>query len=672
LAALELAWLGWFLVEPLPNAPGLKIPIRRGLLLLKAFPEVVPGTTFRQSLFGQALDELSHLENLPDRIPILAAGGLIFLAALGLGELALAALRLRDRVRPLERIALDFGLGSTGLGVLTLLAGRAGLLSPWPFRLSLGLITLAGLGVSKAWRARLSKVNSNSALLTILVVAPFLIIMLLGAMLPAIDFDVLEYHLQGPKEYYQTGRIAFLPHNVYTSMPFGVEMLHFLGMEVLDDWWWGGLVGQLLVALYAPAAAVLIAAAVDRLAGRTAAWFAAVVYLSTPWIYRLAVISYVEGPLCYYHAALIWAVVLGWTDRSLARGPLWGLIGLLAGGAMACKYPALISAVIPFGLLSMVDSWRCRSARPLLAYVLGWSIVMGPWLLKNVIDTGNPVYPLGYRVFGGRHWDEAREIQWEHAHGPHPATRSAFLNSLVDVAGRSDWQSPLYVAFIPLALMRPGSRKLVLALGGYAAYLFMTWWFLTHRIDRFWLPMLPSLAMLAGIGADWSEGRSWRIMRSGILAFALVCNFVDCSTALTGLNEWTGNLAILRHDIPRRLNPPLAAIDRELPPDAKILLVGQAAVFHVDHQVLYNTVFNPEIIELLASGKTPEEFHSELKRRGITHIFVDWKEIDRHRDPAGYGFTDFVTHELFAGWVSSGVLDRPKHVGLEQGLYSVR
>ena len=83
--------------------------------------------------------------------------------------------------------------------------------------------------------------------------------MILGSMLPSIDFDVLEYHLQGPKEYYQAGRIAFLPHNVYTSMPFGVEMLHLAAMEVMGDWWWGGLAGQLLVALFAPAAAVLIA-----------------------------------------------------------------------------------------------------------------------------------------------------------------------------------------------------------------------------------------------------------------------------------------------------------------------------------------------------------------------------------------------------------------------------
>ena len=270
------------------------------------------------------------------------------------------------------------------------------------------------------------------------------------------------------------------------------------------------------------------------------------------------------------------------------------------------------------------------------------------------MDTGNPVYPLGYRVFGGQVWNEAREAQWQQAHGPKAPTLVALAGSLVDVAGRSDWQSPLYLAFAPLAFIRPGSRRMAVALAGYAAYLFLTWWLLTHRLDRFWLPLLPCLAILAGLGADWSAVWSWRILRGGILAIALFCNFIDCTTALTGLNEWTWNLAFLRHDLPRRLNPPLAAIDRILPPDAKILLVGQAAVFHVDHQVLYNTVFNPETIELLAAGRSPRDFQQVLKERGITHIYVDWKEINRHRAPSGYGFTDFVTRERFAAWVQAG------------------
>ena len=243
--------------------------------------------------------------------------------------------------------------------------------------------------------------------------------MLLGAMLPAIDFDVLEYHLQGPKEYYQAGRIAFLPHNVYTNMPFGVEMLHLLGMEVMGDWWWGGLAGQLLVALFAPAAAVLIAAAAGRSGSRRAAWFAAVVYLSTPWIYRLAVIAYVEGPLCFYHAALVWAVARGWIDRGISRAVALGPARPAGRRRDGLQVSGLDLGGDP---LWPARRWstpgEVARLRPLLAYVLGWAIVMAPWLAKNVIDTGNPVYPLGYRVFDGRHWDEAREAQWSDAHGP--------------------------------------------------------------------------------------------------------------------------------------------------------------------------------------------------------------------------------------------------------------
>ena len=84
------------------------------------------------------------------------------------------------------------------------------------------------------------------------VVGPFVVLMALGSMVPTGDFDAVEYHLAGPKDYFLAGKIRFLPYNVYTNMPFGVEMLHLLGMEVMDDWWWGGLVGQLVVASFAP------------------------------------------------------------------------------------------------------------------------------------------------------------------------------------------------------------------------------------------------------------------------------------------------------------------------------------------------------------------------------------------------------------------------------------
>ena len=90
--------------------------------------------------------------------------------------------------------------------------------------------------------------------------------------------------------------------------------------------------------------------------------------------------------------------------RQLESSQLGGyiLVNTRTGAAMGCKYTALVSAVIPFGLLAIADAWRHRDARPLIVFGLGWAVVMGPWLVKNVIDTGDPVYPLGCRIFHGR------------------------------------------------------------------------------------------------------------------------------------------------------------------------------------------------------------------------------------------------------------------------------
>ena len=40
----------------------------------------------------------------------------------------------------------------------------------------------------------------------------------------------------------------------------------------------------------------------------------------------------------------------------------------------------------------------------------GVAVMVGPWLVKNVVDTGNPVYPLAYRVFGGRYGLSSKEF----------------------------------------------------------------------------------------------------------------------------------------------------------------------------------------------------------------------------------------------------------------------
>lgn len=684
LVPLEILWFRWFLIEPLPNAKNVGSAVHRSLFAWQALPAVIPGTRWSESHLGMAFKELSHVENLLERLPLVFAAGLIAAAAIALGSLLLRLLKLHHILEIGERIPLAFGLGCTGLSTLTLMAGRLGLLATWPVRVGLVGIIAAAIACrvfrkdSEAPRSGGSPARVDPWLIAFALVAgPFLVVMALGAMLPTIDFDALEYHLQGPKEYYQSGRIAFLPHNVYTSMPFNIEMLHLLGMEVLGDWWRGALVGQLLVMLHAPFAAALIAVVTRRIASPRAAWVAAVVYISTPWVYRLAAIPYVEGPLCYYHAALIVCglrIIAPDASGGPERGSRFGLgllLGLLAGGAMACKYTELVFAVAPLGVFALIVGLARRSAVVPLAFAMGCALAIGPWLIKNVIDTGNPVYPLGYRVFGGGPWSPERELKWNNVHGPRPFSTAALWNGVIDIAGRSDWQSPLFTALAPLALLRPGSRRAAVLLWAYAAYLFGTWLVLTHQLDRFWLPILPVLAILAGLGADWARNWLWSLVLVPLVGFGVFINFVYICTSLAGLNQWTDSLDSLRTEVPAMINAPLLRLDTELPSSARVLLVGQASVFHLQHEIIYNTVFDDEIIETIARDQTPARIHAELKRRGITHVYVDWFEIDRHSKPGGYGFTKFVTPALFAGLVESGVLEPAIPLGGQQELYRV-
>ena len=88
--------------------------------------------------------------------------------------------------------------------------------------------------------------------------------MLLGGVSPSTDFDVKEYHFEGPKEFFLAGRMQFLPHNVYTSFPFLTEMLTLLGMVLRNDWAGGALVGKSVLTAFVPLTGLAILAAGRR------------------------------------------------------------------------------------------------------------------------------------------------------------------------------------------------------------------------------------------------------------------------------------------------------------------------------------------------------------------------------------------------------------------------
>jgi hypothetical protein len=269
---------------------------------------------------------------------------------------------------------------------------------------------------------------------------------------------------------------------------------------------------------------------------------------------------------------------------------------------------------------------------------------------------------------GGRGWNDEKAGKWLRVHTSPTFTLAELGAKLLDVSTRSDLQSPLIFGLAPLAFVVAAPRRRVFGPAGYIVFVTAAWWLLTHRIDRFWAPVLPVAALLAGAGATWSDALVWKLGRTAVLVLVLVLNFAMCT--ITGYRKYTLPLDRARVDA-ARVEPAVLAVNRALPADAKVLVVGEAAVFDFERPVLYNTVFDDVWFEQWTRGKTGAETRETLTGHGITHVYVDWSEIGRYRSPGNYGFTDYVTREVFEGLVSEGILGPAQRIGTGQELYEV-
>ncbi len=369
------------------------------------------------------------------------------------------------------------------------------------------------------------------------------------------------------------------------------------------------------------------------------------------------------------------------TPSPSGHGALHVLCGLLAGSAMACKYTGLISVVVPVGML-LAWSAVCsadrtgRTKRMLLAasfFGAGVIVAVGPWLLKNAVETGNPVFPLAYSVFGGEGRDPAMDEQWRHAHSSRYANPAARLwdlpVKLTDVVANNDWHSALMFGLAPIALLASWRRK-VWCVWAVIGWQFLSWFLLTHHIDRFYVPMFPVVALLAGCGAGWLLAFGSGRWCGGLLIAACILFNAWIMAHIGGFNAGRTDLNVAAHLVAspsqRWLNDEYAS--GRLPRDFKVLCVGEAALFHAKFPYVYNTVFDRSRFEHWFAERTEsggfrlrptEQIRETLRQQGITHVLVNWSEILRYREPGSYGYTDFAHPDWLARLQSAGVLEPP-------------
>lgn len=616
---------------------------------------------------------------LLDRIGVILITVTMLLFSYALGEFLLVRLKLLDFFGRLDGMVLRLAIGLTLLSWSTAVLGMCGLLHrPLSIVLSLAILFVA---LGSAWKKQLfvprdemqpeettTKQSEAESWWWLLAAAPLCLFIVGVSILPPYEYDVLEYHLLVPKEWHVIGQIRVLPNNVYSGMPMGAEMWALLPMVFLTGkqaWLTGALAGKLIIGLFTLLTAGLLYGAGKRLIGVWGGRAAALAAIAVPWLTYQSGTGLVDGVWAFFTLAAAYPVliVLNGQQEEDHRDGLAILSGLMAGMAFSVKYPALLVVVLPvfaLWIFAVRSDWRL-----LLMHVVAVAVVISPWLVRNTIDTGNPVFPLAGNVFPTDVRPEDQIEQWNRAHQvPTNADGSRysigqFVSGIMTPFGRSPWAG---LAIAPLAIcgLFCPNRKLLIPLVILLATCWIVWWGFSHRLERFLIPAIPLGCLLAGLGAQkLAPFVAGRIVLRIWLGLGLVVAFLLVNQTQSIKLDPRGFVS-LDALAKSHTSGAVAYLNENVAPSDAVLATGDAALFYLQPPLFYHTCFNDSTMQQLVD-MTKEERLAHLAEANIAWMYVHWGEIDRFRSPGNYGFPSDVTRDLFAQMESQGVLERTEY-----------
>ncbi len=499
-------------------------------------------------------------------------------------------------------------------------------------------------------------------------------------------FDVLEYHLQLPKEWMQSGRIEPLNHNVYSYLPSYGEAAYY-HLAALWEPFAGGThpairaanscqllhVFMMLIAGWGVATLVLQrlkgpATGADEEAGRGWIWGAALaggLYIALPWNIVTGTMAYNEQ---FVNVLMVGATCIAWpaeqADSRSRSGP-WmrgAMAGLLAGCACSAKMTAVGTVVIPIGLALLEKGSVRGRATTLAGYGVGGVAACAPWLIRNWQASGNPVFPMGSEYFGAGHWTAEQVERFAGSHAPRmgfPECLEEFMSKgLLDLQwGGLWWLGAVALACVFIATRASRTRKSVmegstghaLRLAGMLVIHVVFWMALTHQQSRFLVTSAAPLTALGGlaVGSMWAFSRRPRKVLGPVCVVATLGMGI-CSEQiyefqrqgaparmLDGLDLRSGLAAQeLGGEAGESLRASFVDVYLNLDDRAReglVYLLGDSTPFYLQVPALYHTTYDASPL-----GDLMRQFPGDrgawaagLKASGVTHVLVDYTELVR-------------------------------------------
>ena len=535
--------------------------------------------------------------------------------------------RGQDDATATERAFQSAMLGIPLLGTVAFVLGLASGLRP----LLLGAIVaaLAILGAAPLLR-RLAHAARRPTLddLPMAAVVIFVLAHLPQALYPVLEHDENVYHLLLPKLYLEAHRIVPLPWSLGANMPHLVDLGYVFPTAV------GGFTAARVYVLgFILWNIVGLASFGRRLLGPIGPGVLAVLYISSRLIQWHLGLGYIEPVLSALLLASLQALRSWWEDGSAGAG--W-VLAITSGAACASKYTVWPHTMVLFGLFALARPHGTRRvAIPRLVVLAAVAAVLVvPWLAKNAVVTGDPLFPTFATRFSTPYWSPTQEVQFQHEMG---FGRGERLGPVVFLA------LPWHLVVDPYTgILGPSSVSATLMLLLFAAMAFpwrrtefrtvvrvlaiagFVFWCLGSKQTRYLTAWLPVMIVAAAYALVPLRARAGALGAAtiAIAAVALAQVRLQPQPVIPVLDVFSQPKQEL---LARNLCFDLTEfLNREVPPHGVDLTFWENRLYFLERPFLADSAYGaPSALARLREAGDPHLFAQRCAEAGVTHVVVN-------------------------------------------------
>ncbi len=547
---------------------------------------------------------------------------------------------------------------------------------------------------SEWWQGIPAKSLDAPTLFAVIFITLLTLLYLVCALPLPVNYDVLEYHLGSLLQSLQGGSISPQPHVFYSHLPFGIEALYAAGLvleksgqyltpKLINFGLWllasfgiyllgeqagfrraWRLLGVILFGMNCLVFSVGLDAFVELgqsvyVLGALICWFLWWRKLSADWKLEIAHCelqivdsekrkregseqNYAPPNLKFKTSNLRLPIICGngWLRLAFV---FWGL-------ALGVKYSILGIGILPFfifllpvGLIYRRE-WEESSGGVKGGFLRAWilhavlgvviiALTFSPWMVRSFYHTHNPVFPFLSGIFHSPDWTPQQMAYYV------SVNREVAPLSLAHIASYIEkWRGmgALYVLPLLLVPFLFARKKWVLALFGFVALCYGFWNLFIQTPVRFMVPIIPVVILLVILVLR----RLAEINRFGVLFLLPYIIFFAAAFQMHCVEVFNigyAKAALFCFEQSDFLEDQLGAykaaadfINKELPPDTRLLFLYEARTFYVNRPVTTNTVFDRSLLlDIAASEPDAQAMRNRLIALGYTHILMNEVELNR-------------------------------------------